>query len=263
MSKIELSFREYGKAGPALVILHGLLGSSQNWQGAAKMLAQKFHVFVVDQRNHGNSPHVPSHTFADLRDDVKNFFERQRLEKAFLLGHSMGGVAAMEFAFHHPEYLSGLIIEDIAPRAYQSSSSAILRALLAIDLSTITSREQAEALLAQTIDSAKTRQFLLTNLVRREDHTFIWKANLPVLQAFQNEMTAYEPPSNATFTGRTFFLGGEKSDYHIDHDHNVILWHFPNSELMMIPEAGHWIHFEALEAFAAAVINFCSARLND
>lgn len=259
MSKLDLSFREYGNAGPVLVILHGLLGSSQNWQRAAKVFEKYFHVFAVDQRNHGTSPHTSSHTFADLREDVKHFFEAQGLEKVCLLGHSMGGFAAMEFAFHYPERLSGLIIEDVAPRAYQSTSSDILNALCRVALQAATSREQIDAMLQQDIKSATTRQFVLTNLVRRADNTFAWKINLPVLQNFQQEMAAYEPAPNASYTGKTLFLGGALSDYRIDHDHDLILRHFPNSELQMIPQAGHWIHFEALEAFAEAVLNFRGA----
>jgi len=256
MSKITLFFREYGHHEPTLVILHGLLGSSQNWQRAAKEFEKTYRVLVVDQRNHGNSPHTDTHTFADLREDIKHFFDQQRLEKAYLLGHSMGGMAAMEFAFHYPERLLGLIIEDIAPRAYQSSSSDILRALCAIDLNTVNSREQVDAILASDIKSSKTRQFLLTNLIRRNDNTFAWKANLPVLQAHQHEIATYEPPLNANYSGKTLFIGGELSDYHIDHDHDLILRHFPNSELVMIPNAGHWIHFEALEPFSKAVLKF-------
>jgi pimeloyl-ACP methyl ester carboxylesterase len=251
-----LFFRIYGHHEPAVVILHGLLGSSQNWQRAAKALEKKFRMLVLDQRNHGSSPHTETHTFADLREDIKHFLDQQRLDKAYLLGHSMGGLAAMEFAFHYPERLAGLIVEDIAPRAYQSSSNDILRALCALDLDTATSRDEVEAILAKEIKSRRTRQFLLTNLVRRDDNTFAWKVNLPVLQKFQKEMAAYEPPLAASYAGKTLFIGGELSDYRLDHDHDVILRHFPNSELVMIPQAGHWIHFEALEPFTEAVFKF-------
>jgi len=256
MSHLNLFFREYGRRGPTLVILHGLLGSSQNWQRAAKEFEKKFRVLVVDQRNHGSSPHAGTHSFADLREDIKHFFDQQLLDNVYLLGHSMGGMAAMEFAFHYPERLAGLIVEDIAPRAYQSSSSDILHALGAVDLNAVVSRERVEAILAKNIKSPKTRQFLLTNLVRRDDQSFAWKANLPALQAFQNEMAAYEPPLAASYSGKTLFVGGELSDYRLDHDHDLILRHFPNSELVMIANAGHWIHFEALEAFTEAVIKF-------
>ncbi|MDZ7342976.1 MAG: alpha/beta fold hydrolase [candidate division KSB1 bacterium] len=256
MPTVELFFREYGCGEKVLVILHGLLGSSQNWQRAAKTLGEKYRVLVVDQRNHGDSPHTPSHTFADLREDIRYFFDLQHLDTAYLLGHSMGGIAAMEFAFHYPERLSGLIIEDIAPRAYTSSSGDILQALCAMNLGEMTSRHQADAWLASTIKSRQTRQFLLTNLVRLEDHSFAWKVNLPALQQFQRERAAYQPPPSAPFTGQTLFIGGALSDYRLDHDHEVILQHFPNSKLVMIPSAGHWIHFEALEPFTRTITRF-------
>ncbi len=256
---IELFFREYGQDAPTLVILHGLLGSSQNWQRAAKLFSEKCRVLVVDQRNHGNSPHAATHTFADLREDVKHFFDQQRLDQAYLLGHSMGGLAAMEFAFHYPERLAGLIVEDIAPRPYQSSSGDILRALNGVDLSMVTSREEAEAMLAKDITSSRTRQFLLTNLVRRDDGAFAWKVNLSALQALQKEMAIYEPPLAASYSGATLFIGGELSDYRLDHDHDLILRHFPLSKLVMIPNAGHWIHFEAVEEFTEAVARFISS----
>jgi pimeloyl-ACP methyl ester carboxylesterase len=257
----ELFFREYGRGDNVLVVLHGLLGSSQNWQRAAQVLEKKYRVLVVDQRNHGQSPHTATHTFADLREDIRHFFDRQHLGKAYLLGHSMGGMAAMEFAFYYPERLAGLIIEDMAPRAYQSSSGDILDALCAIDLDKMTSRHEVDTILAQTIKSQQTRQFLLTNLIRRDDHSFSWKANLPALQNFQREMAAYAPPLAAHFAGETLFLGGALSDYRIDHDQNVILRHFPNSNLIMIPNAGHWIHFEALEPFTDAITRFIDGGL--
>jgi pimeloyl-ACP methyl ester carboxylesterase len=100
---------------------------------------------------------------------------------------------------------------------------------------------------------------LLTNLVRRDDGTFAWKANLPVLQAFQKEMATYEPPSAASYSGATLFIGGELSDYRLDYDHDLILRHFPHSKLEMIPNAGHWIHFEAVEEFTNEVVRFISS----
>jgi pimeloyl-ACP methyl ester carboxylesterase len=258
-SPINLFFRAYGHGDKTLVILHGLLGSLQNWQRAAKILGEKYHVLVVDQRNHGNSPHTSTHTFADLREDLKHFFD-QHLNQAYLLGHSMGGIVAMEFAFHYPDRLAGLIIEDIAPRGYQNSSGHILKVLAAIDFGNIKSREEVDAILSKDIKSRRTRQFLLTNLVRREDNSFSWKVNLPVLEEFQREIANYEPPLAAQYSGEVLFIGGELSDYHIDHDHDVILRHFPNSRLVMIPQAGHWIHFEAVQAFTGCVRQFLDAQ---
>ncbi|MGH7491489.1 MAG: alpha/beta fold hydrolase [bacterium] len=256
MTGLSLHFREFGRGDKTLVILHGLLGSSQNWQRAAKILGEKYRVLVVDQRNHGESPHTPTHTLDDLREDMRDFFEQQNLASAYLLGHSMGGMAAMEFAFHYPDRLQGLIIEDIAPRGYRSSSVEILAALSELDLSALTSRQQAEAQLEPRIPGAMERQFVLTNLARKEDGSYYWRANLPALQAYNNESPKYEPPVHARYDGESLFIGGASSEYRLAHDHHLLLQHFPNSHLEMIPNAGHWIHFEAVEAFTTLVRRF-------
>ncbi|MDZ7309586.1 MAG: alpha/beta fold hydrolase, partial [candidate division KSB1 bacterium] len=242
---MKLAFREYGRGEKTLVILHGLLGSAQNWQRVAKELGEKHRILVVDQRNHGESPHHPDHSFAALRDDLGEFFDQQGLQQAYLLGHSMGGVAAMEFAFHHPGRLQGLIVEDIAPRPYHSQAAAILEALSSIKLEGLTARQQVDALLTPHLPNPVIRQFVLTNLVRSADNTFVWRVNLATLRAFQREMASYTAAPTARFTGETLFLGGGDSQYHLDHDESLLLSHFPNSHLLMIPGAGHWIHFDA------------------
>jgi len=259
---IDLAFREYGSENKTLIILHGLLGSSQNWQRAAKVFAEKYRVLTLDLRNHGDSPHTPAHSFAEMREDVKHVFDQQRLEQAYLLGHSMGGGVAMEFAFHYPGRLLGLIIEDIAPRAYPNDSGEILQTLAEIDLSGISSRNQVEEQLAKKINSPITRQFLLTNLIRNEDNSFSWRVNLPALLNFRREIATYAPPAAARYDGETLFIGGDKSAYRIDQDRDLILRHFPNSRLAMIPNAGHWLHFEALEAFTDTVMRFIENGLN-
>lgn len=259
---IELAFREYGRGSKILVILHGLLGSSQNWQRAAKVFAGKYRVLVIDLRNHGDSPHTPTHSFAEMREDVKGFFDRQHLEQAHLLGHSMGGGVAMEFAFHYPHRLSGLIIEDIAPRAYPNDSGEILQTLAEIDLTGISSRQQVDEQLAKKINSPVTRQFLLTNLFRKEDNSFSWRVNLPALLDFRRELSTYAPQEHTRYDGEALFIGGERSAYRIDQDRNLIVRHFPNSRLAMIPNAGHWLHFEALQAFTDMVVRFMEDGVN-
>jgi len=259
---INLAFREYGNGSKTLIILHGLLGSSQNWQRAAKVFAEKYRVLVVDLRNHGDSPHTPTHSIAGMRDDVKDFFAHHGIEKACVLGHSMGGVVAMEFAFHHPEHLFGLIIEDVAPRAYPSDAGEILQTLAEIDLSGISSRNQVDEQLAKKINSPVTRQFLLTNLIRNENNSFSWRVNLSALLNFRREIATYAPPPQARYDGETLFIGGDKSAYRIDQNRDLILQHFPNSRLTMIPNAGHWLHFEALEAFTDTVMRFIENGLN-
>jgi esterase len=253
---IDLAFREYGSASKILFILHGLLGSSQNWQRAAKVLGQKYRVLAVDLRNHGDSPHTPTHSFAEMREDVKHFFDQHDIDKAYLLGHSMGGGVAMEYAFHYPERLLGLIIEDIAPRPYGNDSGEILQTLAEIDLAGISSRTQVDEQLAKKINSPVTRQFLLTNLVRNQDNSFSWRMNLPALLNFRKELSTYAPPEKMRYDGETLFIGGERSAYRIDQNRDLMLRHFPSSRLAMIPHAGHWIHFEALEQFSETIQRF-------
>ena len=261
MARLRLQYREFGGGEKTLVILHGLLGSSQNWQRPANMLAEKYRVLVVDQRNHGQSPHTSTHTLAEMREDLKNFFEAQSLSHAYVLGHSMGGMAAMEFAWMYPEKLQGLIVEDIAPRSYHNSSEDILAALAELDLSGIASRQEADGQLSAKIPEVAVRQFVLTNLARHEQGTYYWRANLPALQAYQKEIASYLPPVQARYQGATLFIGGSNSEHAIDRDRDLLRRHFPNSTLVMIPDAGHWIHFEAVEAFVAAVQRFIDGGL--
>ena len=261
MPPIKLAFREHGRGAKTVVILHGLLGSSQNWQRAAQAIGEQYRVLVVDQRNHGESPHTATHSFAEMCGDLEQFFDEHGLQRAYVLGHSMGGGTAMEFAFRHPLRLQGLMIEDIAPRAYGTSTMEILDGLAAINLPGLRSRQQADAELAKTIPSTVVRQFLLTNLVRNEDLSFSWKMNLPVLQSAQRELAGYRPPENARYDGETLFIGGEQSAYRIDQDELLIKRHFPNSCVQMIPNAGHWLHFEALQEFTAIVKRFMSEGL--
>ncbi len=256
MAALQLNFREYGRGEKTLVILHGVLGAGQNWQRVAKALGETMRVLVVDQRNHGNSPHTATHTIEDLREDIKDFFEHQNLAQAYVLGHSMGGMAAMEFAFHCPERVQGLIVEDIAPRSYRSSSVDIIAALAHLDLKTLASRQHADEELAKLIPNETVRQFVLTNLVRDADGAWQWRMNMAALATYQHALASYEAPVHARFEGETLFLGGARSEFHLDHYHDLIFYHFPNSHLEMIPEAGHWLHFEKWELFVALVRRF-------
>ncbi|MEK7730058.1 MAG: alpha/beta fold hydrolase [candidate division KSB1 bacterium] len=256
MSDLQLHFREYGAGENTLVILHGVLGSAQNWHRVAKALGETMRVLVVDQRNHGGSPHTATHTIDDLREDLRDFFEQQKLTRAFVLGHSMGGMAAMEFAFHYSERVRGLIIEDIAPRSYRSSSVEIIAALAQLDLTTLASRQHADEELSRLIPNEVVRQFVLTNLARNAEGAWQWRMNIAALATYQHALATYEAPLHARFEGETLFIGGMRSEFHIDHFQDLILHHFPASRLEMIPEAGHWLHFEKWELFVALVRRF-------
>lgn len=261
MNPVSLNFRSYGHGEKTLVILHGVLGASQNWQRVAKALSDQYRVLAVDQRNHGDSPHTPAHTVEAMREDLKYFFEQRQLPRACVLGHSMGGMAAMEFAFHYPEFLHGLIVEDIAPRPYRSTSVGLLAALAQLDLNRINSRQDADEALARMIPNETVRQFVLTNLARGENGGWRWRMNIEALQSYQHDLAHYAAPLHARYEGEALFIGGGRSEFHIDHHHGLILQHFPNSRLEMMPEAGHWLHFEKWEAFVAMVRKFLEGGL--
>lgn len=172
---MQLFYRKEGSGSP-LVVVHGLYGSSDNWVNIGKRLAEKHTVYMLDQRNHGRSPFSNSHTFNDMRDDLAEFFEKHHIEKATVLGHSMGGKAAMWFAFDYPEKVEKLVIADIAPKDYlllkEDSQfylhQNILLAMMEIDFSKIKSRNDVDDFMAQKIDDVNIRQFLLKNVADRK-----------------------------------------------------------------------------------------------
>ncbi|MFQ5706282.1 MAG: alpha/beta fold hydrolase [bacterium] len=252
---MNLTYKEFGKNRPHLVILHGLLGSSKNWHQVARRLGQQLHVVVPDQRNHGDSPHG-KHSLQLLRDDVWELLQRLQLEKVVLMGHSMGGLAAMSFALAYPQLLSGLIVVDMAPQAQLGNIPEILDALASVDLADVKRREDADRQLAERIGNASIRQFLLQNLRRREDGSYAWRCNLPELQRFVRRETRLELNQRDQYAGPTLFVGGELSEQNLAGQQGLLVQHFPNYQLVMIPDAGHWVHFDAPLAFVETVLNF-------
>ncbi|MCH8942382.1 MAG: alpha/beta fold hydrolase [Bacteroidetes bacterium] len=258
---MKLNIRKYGADGPAVVILHGLLGSSQNWHSAATKLSKQFQILVPDQRNHGDSPHG-THTIERLSEDVLNLLNQQNIDKTFLIGHSMGGVAAMSFAFKKPQRLEGLIVVDIAPVAQLERMNWIFEALAAVDLSAVKRRRHAEKQLAENIQNPLVRQFLLQNLKRQEDGTYAWRCNLPELHDFIWKDGRFDLKESDKYEGPTLFIGGGRSEHRIAEKEELIARHFPNYQLTMIPNAGHWVHFEATEEFITIVTDFIFSKLN-
>jgi pimeloyl-ACP methyl ester carboxylesterase len=257
---MKLNVRKYGTDGPAVAILHGLLGSSQNWHSAATKLSQKFMILVPDQRNHGDSPHG-DHAIERLSEDVLNLLDQQNIGKTFLIGHSMGGFAAMSFAFKNPERLKGLIAVDIAPIAQLDRMDWIFEALAAVDLSAVKQRQHAEEMLTVNISSPLVRQFLLQNLKRQEDGTYTWRCNLPELHNFVRKDGGFDLKESDKYEGPTLFIGGGRSEHRIAEKEELIARHFPNYQLTMIPNAGHWVHFEATEKFITIVTDFIFSKL--
>jgi len=254
---MKLSYHATG-AGEPLLLLHGLLGSHHNLLPVAERLAVHFQVFALDQRNHGASPHHDDIDYDLLAADVALFIQVHKLGRVHLLGHSMGGKAAMRFAQLSPELLQKLIVVDMSPRAQPPRYNSLLDALLHLDLARYAHRTEVDAALAAAIPDKSIRQFLLKNLGRDAEGELVWKPNIPALHAnYENLRVAI--PITPQFAGPTLFVRGGRSDYVGDEDFEIARQIFPAAELATIDGAGHWVHAESLEPFLQAVTIFLLA----
>ena len=236
---MELFSREFGSGSP-VIILHGLFGFSDNWQTIAKGLSDHHLVVTPDLRNHGRSPHLSSHSYPEMADDLKGFMETHWMFSANLVGHSMGGKVAMQLALSYPDMVERLVVVDIDPDQAEDNHSSIFRALLGMDLSKMATRTAAEAYLSEHIQDYGTMQFLLKNITRTEKGTYAWKMNLPVLWQHYQDILA--PVSGDPFQKPTLFIRGSKSDYIKPEKSALIKTLFPQAEIVTIEGAGHWVH---------------------
>ncbi len=252
---VKLFHRDLGGEGrPPLVILHGLLGSSRNWQTAGRDLAAHFHVSALDLRNHGQSPHADEMSYETLVADVLGWLDAQGLDRVTLLGHSLGGKVAMALACRHPERVRELVVVDIAPWAYHAASHrAELAALSAIDLATLKSRAAAEQALESAVPDWAMRKFLVTNLGIDGVGRWQWQANLPALTAALAHLESNPLRGGERFAGPVRFIVGGRSDYVRPADKAFIHEYFPAARLETIAGAGHNPHIETREAFVALV----------
>lgn len=249
--------RDLGGAGhPPLVILHGLLGSSRNWQTVGRDLADAYHVMALDARNHGESPHAPAMDHDTLVADLLAWHMANVAEPVTLLGHSMGGKTAMLFACRHPERVARLIVVDIAPKAYRPAQHrAEFAAMNELDLATLKSRGEAEQRMAATVADWAMRKFLATNLARTEEGGWRWQINLPVLTAALPDLAGNALRPGDQFNGPTLFIVGGKSNYVGQDDHGCIRRHFPAAKIAVLTEAGHNPHMDARVEFVRTVRN--------
>jgi pimeloyl-ACP methyl ester carboxylesterase len=250
---MKLFYREYGRGEP-LIILHGLFGSADNWMTQAKMLSEHYHVYVVDQRNHGLSPHDAAHDYLAMADDLNEFFVQHNLDKAIVLGHSMGGKTAMNFAIKYPSRVSKLIVVDIIPKAYPVHHDKILVGLKSLDIKNLTSRNQADEQLARYVDEPGVRQFLLKNLSRESTGGFSWRMNLDAIDQNIEEM-GEQLVVEGRFEGPVLFIVGMRSNYFSFGDEKLIRLYFPNYQLVEM-ETGHWIQAEKPKEFVDVVLKF-------
>lgn len=236
-----LHYKSFGEGKP-LLILHGFLGSLDNWQSIAKELAANYQVFILDVRNHGKSFHDYKHDYGSMVDDIRYFIDHLGLSEVSLIGHSMGGKIAMSFALKYPLLVSNLIVVDIAPKIYSPGHGDILHALSKVNPKELKSRQEAVDIISTYIHDPSVVQFLLKNLDRLGDGTFGWKMNLPVLIDQYREMLDF--PSKGLFDGPTLFLKGAKSDYILPSDEENLFTLFPKAKILSIKDAGHWVHAE-------------------
>jgi pimeloyl-ACP methyl ester carboxylesterase len=254
---MELNYKIYGQGDP-VIIMHGMFGMLDNWQLIAKSLAEDFMVYLIDLRNHGRSPHSDNFGYSVMSDDLLIFMDENWLHHAHIVGHSMGGKVAMKFALENQDMVDKLVIVDIAPKTYEGNHESIIKALTGLDLSSITSRTEAELYLRRHIEEESTIQFLLKNLSREKDAGYRWKMNLPVIVSYYREILGHDE-SNDTFGGPTLFIRGEKSNYINPSEFPGFLQNFPNAKLETVANAGHWVHAENPEGF----LKILSAFLKD
>ena len=252
---LPLIVRELGGAGAPLVVLHGLLGSSRNWQSAGVPLAERGHrVLAPDLRNHGTSPWGDDCSYAALASDVIAMLDGLSLGPVNLVGHSMGGKAAMRLVMDRPDLVARLTVVDIAPRTYSDRVRVEFGAMNALDLSAVTSRKDAEAKLAAQVPEWGMRQFILTNLGQDAEGHWCWTVNREALTNSLPEILGNSLAVGEVWDGPTRFLRGGKSNYIRDEDVALIRAHFPQADVITLPDSGHNPHFEARAGFVEALL---------
>jgi len=252
---MKLAFDKLGASGTTVTILHGLFGSGRNWRQIGQSLAQRHEVLLPTLRNHGDSPHGP-HSIALMCDDVLRFLHENSNRHTHLVGHSLGGLVAMRFAAANPKCVRSLTVVDIAPEARLDRLNFIFEALLALPLDNLSSRTDADKRLALAIPDTVVRQFLLQNLRRDADGCYRWRTNLEELYRFVQREPIFSLAEAERFDGPTLFIGGGRSEVRLDSQTQLIRRHFPHSRLAMIPQAGHWPHFDAREPFLGLLDGF-------
>lgn len=252
---MQLNYKSFGTGYP-VIILHGLLGSLDNWQTIAKKIAEHFTVYIIDQRNHGKSPHSDEFSYDLLSADLLEFMNEHGIAQAHLIGHSMGGKVAMQFAMQHPYKVGKLVVVDVAPVQYGDRHSNVFNALFAADVANAESREDVEKVLRAKLDNDETTvQFLMKGLNRDDAGMhFEWKFNAKVL--WDNYTGISDAVKGEPFTGKTLFIKGQKSSYISSSNYSEIMDLFPTNELVEIKEAGHWVHAEKPAEFTAEVLKF-------
>jgi len=251
---VQLNYKKFGETGSTIIILHGLLGSLDNWQTIAKQLATSHIVYIVDQRNHGRSPHTDEMSYELLSQDMQEFCTQQNISKAIFMGHSMGGKAAMLLALQKAGLVEKLIVVDIAPTFYDGGHETILFAMAEAPLKSTEKREDIDKFLEPRIHNFGVRQFIMKNLTRNEKNQFKWKCNFEAL-ILNYRMLMDFPKSESVFQGKTYFIKGETSNYINQDNFEACDQYFPDNKIIEIKNAGHWVHADNPSGFLETIIS--------
>lgn len=251
---MQLHHKHFGSGNP-MVILHGLFGMLDNWRSFARRYEGEHLLYLLDQRNHGRSPHDPTMNYPMMANDIKETMEQQWLyDGAIIMGHSMGGKAAMQLALEYADLVQALIVVDIAPRTYEGSHEHIIEALMSIPIAQKSAREEISRILSAKIQSQGVVRFLMKNLARRDEGGFTWRCNLDSIAANYKHLLA--SPQGEPYPGPALFVKGSESPYIRAEDEQLILEHFPKATIVDISGAGHWVHIDQPDTLHQSIRHF-------
>lgn len=248
---MKLNFKEFG-SGPPMIILHGLLGSLDNWQTLAGRFSENFHVYTIDQRNHGKSPHSEEISYDLMARDLRELCRAENISNPILIGHSMGGKAAMKYALKYPNETTALISVDMSPRKYGVHHRDIFEALSAVDFEELRSRKDVEEFLYSMLKNMGVVYFLTKNLFWKEKDRLDYRFNLDVLR--KNLEVLGDWNDDRQYSGKSLFIRAGQADYISDNEPSIA-HHFSNANVETI-DSGHWVHAEKPEEFYRVVMEF-------
>lgn len=246
-------------SGEDVLLAHGLFGSAENLGGISRQLREQFRVHLLDMRNHGRSPHAAYHRYADLAADLLRYADDQALGRVHLVGHSMGGKAAMHCCLREPTRISTLSVIDIAPKPYPRHHDTILSALLALQANPPHDRRSADERIKTAVPESAVRQFLLKNLQRSQQGHFSIRLNLDAIASEYQEIAAWDLSLPASPTPTLFITGGN-SNYIVESDRSAIFAQFPNARVQVIADGSHWVHAEKPDLVADAITRFIAEQ---
>jgi len=254
---MKLFSKIYGDKGQDLIIIHGLFGMGDNWRTLGKQFSKYCKVHLIDLRNHGKSPHAKKFNYEVICEDLFEYINDNNIKKSIILGHSLGGKAAIKLAFTYPDKVEKLIVADASLRSYNTESyKDILRRLNKLPFEDFEKRDEVDKALSLYVENQGVRWFLLKNLYKNEEKKFSWRFNIDVLL---KELSTIQESYiiDGVCDIPTHFIKGGKSDHINSNDELLIKKHFSDFSIVIIDGAGHWLHAEAPEKFYNEVMGFC------